>query len=121
VLSGSRPRRLGLRPDGKARRAPLLALGLVLAGVPLLAWAQGGVGVPGRPPDRRLQARDRGVVGGVHGEGRRGGLHEDPLGLLGRDESGNTLELTVDGPAAASGKLGGKVVTGWCWRPIRSA
>jgi hypothetical protein len=31
--------------------------------------------------------------------------------FLGRDASSNTLELTMEGPAAASSKLGGKVVT----------
>jgi hypothetical protein len=31
--------------------------------------------------------------------------------FVGRDASGNTLELTMDGPAAASDRLGGKVVT----------
>ncbi len=31
--------------------------------------------------------------------------------FVGRDASGNTLELTMDGPAAASDRLGGKLVT----------
>ena len=31
--------------------------------------------------------------------------------LLAREPGGNTLELTLDGPAAESGRLGGKVVT----------
>jgi hypothetical protein len=31
--------------------------------------------------------------------------------LVGRDAGGNTLELTMDGPAAASDRLGGKLVT----------
>ena len=98
-MSVLRPRRLPPWPDGKAARvALLLALlaGPALADGPALTvdfkraavgtWADYAVKVA----DRTMKTR---------------------WAFLGRDAEGNTLELTVDGPAAAAPQLGGRTVT----------
>jgi hypothetical protein len=94
-------RRLPPRPDGRAARRRL-CVALVLIAAPALAqgpalivdfkrasvgtWADYALDVGGK----KMTAR---------------------WAFLARDAEGNTLELTVDGPGAASAKLGGKTVT----------
>jgi hypothetical protein len=95
-------RRLPPRPDGKAART--LCLALLLVGAPALADG------PALTVDFKHAAvgtwADYAVkVGG-------GALTmKTRWAFLARDADGNTLELTVDGPAASSSKLGGKTVT----------
>jgi len=85
------------------RRAPVLPLYFAVAGVlpvgmpltvdfkqaPVGSWAEYDVKVGGSEP----------------------AVMKTRWAFVGRDASGNTLELTMDGPAAASDRLGGKVVT----------
>jgi hypothetical protein len=101
-MNEMRSRRLPPGPDGKAARVPLCLVLLLLA-APALGqgpaltvdlkraavgtWADYAVNVGG---DLTMKVR---------------------WAFLARDAGGNTLELTVDGPAASSPKLGGPTVT----------
>jgi hypothetical protein len=118
VTSPSRPQRPAARPKpgaGRTLRPALLALAVLGAGlVPASAPGQGGAALPASPA-LLVDLKKAGV--GSWAEYRvKVGTEGDVTmtarwAFLGRDEKGNTLELTVDGPAAATGKVGGKVVT----------
>src|SRR6185369_1295130 len=98
-MRAMRARRLPPWPDGKAARAILLAS---LLAAP--AFAQGPAltvdfkrAAVGTWADYTLTVSDRTM--------------KARWAFLARDADGNTLELTVDGPAAAAPKIGGKTVT----------
>src|SRR5437763_15489249 len=102
-MSALRPRRLSPRPDGKAARRSLCvamlmllpasasgdpALTVDLKSAPVGTWAEYTVKV-GAAAEQTMKTR---------------------WALLHRDADGNTLVLTLDGPAAATPRVG-KVVT----------
>ena len=105
----------GMRMAGRAPRSRLLVLWLVAIGVwPLSATGQGAGKLPGPPS---LLVDFTGATPGTWAEYAVtvGGNDEASLTarflFLGRKPGGNLLELTVQGPGAASGELGGKVVS----------